>query len=138
MAQVLNPYITFPGTCSEAMDFYAEALGGTVAKSTFRDFGMDTDGIMHASVQTPSGFHLFASDTAPGMGMTFTPGNNLQISLSGDDGAALRGYWDALSAGGQVLMPLERQGWGDDYGMLVDKFGIYWHVNIVVTPAAEG
>jgi PhnB protein len=130
MAQQLNPYITFDGTCSEAMDFYAAALGGTVQKMSFRDTGYDVDGIMHANLETPTGFHIFASDTAPGMGMNFTPGNNLQISLSGDDAEALRGYWAALGEGGQVMMPLERQMWGDDYGMLVDKFGILWHVNI--------
>ena len=129
MAQQLNPYIPFDGTCSEAMDFYAAALGGTVSKMTFRDTGFDADGIMHSALETPTGFHLFASDTAPGM-MMHTPGNNVQISLSGDDVEALRGYWAALSEGGQVMMPLARQMWGDDYGMLTDKFGILWHVNI--------
>ncbi len=134
MPQQLNPYITFPGTCAEAMDFYAAALGGEARTSTFREFGMDVDGIMHASLDTPAGFHLFASDTVEGMG-PYQPGNNLQISLSGDDAGALRGYWNALSEGGLVAMPLERQMWGDDYGMLVDKFGILWHVNIAGAPA---
>ena len=97
---------------------------------TFRESGMDVDGLMHASLDTESGFHLFASDTVAGMGEPLQVGNNLQISLSGDDADTLRGYWDGLSAGGQVLMPLERQIWGDDYGLLLDKFGIRWHVNI--------
>ena len=130
MAQQLNPYLTFDGTCTEAMAFYAQALGGTVEAMSFRDSGMDVDGVMHASLETPAGFHLFASDLAPGMGMDLTVGNNVQVSISGDDASALRGYWDALAEGGQVLMPLERQMWGDDYGLLVDRFGIQWHVNI--------
>ncbi len=129
MAQQLNPYITFDGNCAEAMDFYAAALGGTVEAMTFRQSGMDVDGIMHAALVTPAGFHIFASDTMSGM-MPFQPGNTMQVSLSGDEADALRGYWDALAEGGQVMMPLERQMWGDDYGMLVDKFGILWHVNI--------
>lgn len=134
MAQQLNPYITFDGTCAEAMDFYARALGGTVRFTTFREFGMDVDGVMHSALETPSGFHLYASDTAPGMG-EFRPGTNLQISISGDDEAALRGYWEGLADGGQVVMPLARQAWGDDYGMLADRFGILWHVNIAGSPA---
>lgn len=129
MYQQFNPYITFDGTCAEAMDFYAQALGGTVQKMTFRDAGMDVDGIMHAALETPAGFHLYASDTAEGMG-ELVRGNNVQMSLSGDDAAALQGYWDALSAGGEVLMPLEKQMWGDHYGMVADRFGIRWHVNI--------
>ncbi|MCI1261269.1 MAG: VOC family protein [Tetrasphaera jenkinsii] len=135
MAQQLNPYITFPGNCAEAMAFYAAALGGEVQSMTFRDAGMDADGIMHSNLETPAGFHIFASDTFEGMGAPHTVGNNVQISISGDDSEALRGYWDALADGGQVVMPLERQMWGDDYGMLADKFGILWHVNIAGTPA---
>ena len=130
MAQQLNPYITFNGNCAEAMDFYASVLGGTPDVSTFREFGMEADGVMHASLDTPAGFHLFASDFVEGMGEPLQQGNNLQVSISGDDSDALRGYWEGLSDGSQVLMPLERQPWGDDYGLLVDRFGVQWHVNI--------
>ncbi|MDO5697656.1 MAG: VOC family protein [Dermatophilus congolensis] len=134
MSQQLNPYITFTGNCAEAMDFYAAALGGSVRAMSFRESGMDADGVMHAALETPTGFHIFASDTMEGM-PDLTIGNNIQLSLSGDDADALRGYWDALSEGGEVVMPLERQMWGDDYGMLTDKFGIRWHVNIAGAPA---
>jgi PhnB protein len=112
------------------MDFYAAALGGTVQSTSFRDSGMDVDGVMHAALETPAGFHLFASDTVAGMDMPYTVGTNVQVSISGDDAEALRGYWTALSEGGVVMMPLERQMWGDDYGLLTDRFGIQWHVNI--------
>ncbi len=59
-----------------------------------------------------------------------TPGGNITISLSGDDSDDLRGYWDKLADGGQVMMPLEKQMWGDEFGMLADRFGISWMVNI--------
>lgn len=134
MALQLNPYITFDGTCAEAMEFYATALGGSVQLMSFRDAGMDLDGIMHAHVSTPAGFHLFACDFADGMG-SYQPGTNLQISLSGDEADALKGYWAALAEGGQVIIPLQRQVWGDDYGQLADRFGILWHVNIAGTQA---
>lgn len=133
MAQQLNPYLTFQGNCAEAMDFYAAALGGTVQVMTFRDSGMDADGVMHAALETPAGFHLFASDSIEGMG-EFVYGNNVQVSLSGDEADALGGYWAALSDGAQIAVPMERQPWGDLYGQLVDRFGILWHVNI----AAQG
>jgi PhnB protein len=130
MAQQLNPYITFNGNCAQAMDFYASVLGGTPDVTHFRDFGMDADGVMHAALETPAGFHLFASDYAEGMDAPLQPGNNIQVSIAGDESEALRGYWEGLAEGGQVLMPLERQPWGDDYGQLVDRFGVRWHVNI--------
>lgn len=133
MAQQLNPYITFDGNCAQAMDFYAAALGGTVESTTFRESGMDADGVMHASLDTPAGFHIFASDTVPGM--EFSRGTNVQVSISGDEAEQMRGYWDALADGGHVLMPLERQMWGDDYGLLADRYGVLWHVNIAGSPA---
>lgn len=93
IGQQLNPYLTFDGNCAEAMDFYAGVFGGTPEVSTFRDSGMDADGVMHASLDTDAGFHLFASDTFAGMGEPYQRGNNLQISISGDEADALRAYW---------------------------------------------
>ena len=69
-----------------------------------------------------------ASDTPPGM--DYSPGTTISISLSGDDGDELRGYWAKLSDGGTVSLPLEKQMWGDEFGMCTDKFGIGWMVNI--------
>ncbi|HVL92610.1 MAG TPA: VOC family protein, partial [Acidimicrobiales bacterium] len=86
------------------------------------------DQIMHGMLETDRGFTLMGADTPPGM--EHRPGNNISISLSGDDDAELRGYWSSLSAGGTVVMPLEKQMWGDEFGMCVDQFGITWLVNI--------
>jgi PhnB protein len=83
---------------------------------------------MHSSLQTPSGYTLFASDTPPGM--EFRAGSQITVSLSGDDGDELRGYWQKLSSAGAVTMPLEKQVWGDEFGMCTDQFGIGWMVNI--------
>jgi PhnB protein len=52
------------------------------------------------------------------------------VSLSGDDADALRGYFAKLADGGTVTMPLDKQVWGDEFGMCVDQFGIDWLVNI--------
>jgi PhnB protein len=131
MTSQLNPYITFAGNARQAMEFYKSALGGELAMNTFAEFGNDGpdgDKIMHANLETPDGFTLMASDTPPGM--EEPSGNNIAISLSGDDNDKLRAYWDQLTEGAKVTMPLERQVWGDEFGQLTDKFGIQWMVNI--------
>ncbi len=133
MPSVLNPYISFRDSAREAMEFYKDVFGGNLSLNTFGEYGdpnaPGADNIMHAQLETDSGFTLMASDTPPGM--EFNPGNNLKISLSGDDEQELRGYWDKLSEDGNVTMPLEKQMWGDLYGMCTDKYGVPWMVDIV-------
>jgi PhnB protein len=128
----LNPYIAFSGTAREAMEFYKTVFGGTLALNTFGEFGAPdpalADKIMHAMLETDAGYTIMASDTAPGM--ETTPGSTITISLSGDDGDLLRGYWEKLAATGTVTMPLEKQMWGDEFGQLTDAYGIAWMVNI--------
>jgi PhnB protein len=62
--------------------------------------------------------------------MEYKSGNNISVSLSGDDAGELRDYWEKLSDGGTVSVPLEKQMWGDEFGACVDQFGISWMVNI--------
>jgi PhnB protein len=132
MASRLNPYIGFDGNAREAMEFYKGVFGGELTMNTFGEFGSqgspDADKIMHSQLETDRGFTLMASDTPSEMGRT--PGDNITISLSGEDGGELRGYWEKLSDGGNVTMPLEKQMWGDEFGMCIDRFGIPWMVNI--------
>ena len=130
MATRLNPYISFAGNARQAMEFYEQVFGGDLRLNTFGEFGMQDqpDGIMHAMLETPSGYTIMAADTPPGQ--PHQPGNNISVSLSGEDADELRGYWDKLSDGGTVMMPLEKQMWGDEFGMVVDRFGIAWMVNI--------
>jgi PhnB protein len=138
MGSRLNPYISFSDNAKEAMEFYKSVFGGDLRMNTFGEFGTQdpaqADKIMHAMLETSSGFTLMASDTPPGM--PHNPGDNITISLSGDDADELRGYWDKLSSGGgTVAMPLEKQMWGDEFGMLTDRFGVPWMVNIAAPQA---
>jgi PhnB protein len=132
MASRLNPYISFTDNARQAMEFYQGIFGGNLALSTFGEYGAEgapnADQIMHGMLECDNGFTLMAADTPPGM--DHTPGNNISISLSGDDGDELRGYWAKLSEGGAVSVPLEKQMWGDEFGACVDRFGIGWLVNI--------
>ena len=139
MSSRLNPYISFNGNARAALEFYEEVFGGTLTVNTFGEFGAGdgpgADNIMHGQLETASGYTLMASDTPPGM--EHSPGNTITVSLSGDDADELRGYWDKLSAAGTVTMPLERQMWGDEFGMCIDQFGVPWMVNIA-QPVATG
>jgi PhnB protein len=132
MASRLNPYISFTDNARQAMEFYKDVFGGTLSLNTFGEFGApdapEADKIMHGMLETDRGFSLMGADTPPGM--EHSPGNNIAVSLSGDDADELRGYWQKLSDGGNVSVPLEKQMWGDEFGMCVDKFGIPWMVNI--------
>ena len=127
----LNPYLNFGDNARQAMEFYREVFGGALSLSTFGEYGMEGEGadkVMHAMLETDSGYTLMASDRPPGMELT--PGNDMSISLSGDDADVLRGYWDRLSERGRVEMPLEKQMWGDEFGACTDQFGVSWLVNI--------
>jgi len=132
MSTRLNPYISFDGNARAALEFYEGVFGGTLRVNTFGEFGAPdepgADKVMHGMLETASGFTLMAADTPPGM--DYSPGNNISVSLSGDDDAELRRYWDSLSTNGTVAIPLEKQMWGDEFGMCVDQFGISWLVNI--------
>ncbi|MCW2751445.1 MAG: putative glyoxalase family protein [Aeromicrobium sp.] len=137
MTTILNPYITFEGNAREAITFYHSVLGGELVVSTFGESGMDHDpaaanNVMHAQL-TAGGLTLMVSDSPPGM--DFILGNNISVSLSGDDEAELRGYFDGLSAGGTPGVPLEKAPWGDTFGMFTDKFGVGWLVNIAAAQA---
>ncbi len=129
---LLNPYLSFRATARDAMTFYKDVFGGELFISTFGDMG-DPDGadaqlVMHSSLVTPAGYTLFASDVPEDRPLTI--GDNITISLSGTEDAELRGYFEALAKNGSVTMPLDKQVWGDVFGMVTDEFGINWMVNI--------
>lgn len=138
MTTRLNPYLSFRDSAREAMDFYQSVFGGELTRSTFAEFQAsedpaEQDKIMHSMLITDNGLALMASD-APNT-MDYTVGTNYSVSLSGDDDAELRGFWEKLSAGGTVTMPLNQAPWGDAFGMCVDKFGVNWLVNIAGQPS---
>jgi PhnB protein len=132
MASKLNPYLNFDGDAKQAMEFYESVFGGTLVLNTYGSMGdpnaPDANKIMHGMLETSSGFTLMGADLPPDM--PHNPGDNITICLSGDDGDDLRGYWQKLTDGGTINVPLEKQMWGDEFGALVDKFGIPWMVNI--------
>jgi PhnB protein len=137
----LNPYLTFPGNAREAMEFYRGVLGGTLTISTFAEGGLaqdpaDADKVMHAQLETESGFTLMGSDAQSGA--PSQPMSGVQVSLSGDAGAdaELSAYYDRLASAGTVVEPLEAAPWGDKFGMVTDPYGVLWMVNIAGADSA--
>ncbi|SRR6266536_2708815 len=132
MTSRLNPFIYFDDTARPAMEFYRDVFGGTLTVGTFAEFGQvdspDANKVMHSQLETSNGFTLMAQDTP--QGMEFKPGTNMSVILSGDDPAELRAYWQRLSDGGTVTVPLEKQIWGDEGGACIDRFGVSWMINI--------
>lgn len=128
----LAPYLTFPGNCREAMTFYGQVFGAEPRFMTAGDMQMDgvaPELIMHSDIVSDQ-IRIFASDNADGTPVTAE--NNISLSLMGgaeDQDEAAR-VFAALAEGGQVVMPLEKQMWGDVFGMLVDQFGRAWSINV--------
>ena len=138
MASRLNPYLSFKDNARQAMEFYKSVFGGELTTMTFGQGGASQDPahkdkIMHAQLVAPNGYWLMGADTPPEM--QFRPGSSMTVSLSGDDAKTLQTYWDELAAGAKVSVPLAKAPWGDTFGMLTDRFGTPWMVNIAATPA---
>lgn len=135
----LNPYLGFRDNAREAMTYYQSVFGGELTMSTFGEYQAsedpgEQDKIMHAMLTSDSGMVLMGADTPNGM--NYNPGDNFSVSLSGEDEAELRGYWDRLSTDGTVTVPFEPAPWGDIFGMCTDKFGVPWLVNVAGAPPA--
>jgi PhnB protein len=131
MSSLLNPYLNFNGNARQALEFYASVFGGNLNLNTFADFGAsgpDGDRIMHGQLETDAGYTIMGADVTSDM--TYQPMAGFSVSLSGDDGDTLRGYFEKLSTSGTTTMPLQKQVWGDEFGMCVDGFGTAWLVNI--------
>ena len=130
---MLAPYLNFDGkTTGEAMKFYHSVFGGDLTMQTFEEAGMakteeEKDLVIHAELKA-EGIDFMASTGHPEQPVNF--GNNIHLSLSGKDGAKLTEWFNKLSEGGKVDMPLAKQFWGAMYGQLTDKFGVHWMINI--------
>jgi PhnB protein len=135
----LDPYLFFNGNCAEAMRFYEKTLGGKLEmmmKASEAPPGAqggcpegkspDPDAVMHACVLVDDR-RLMASDWMapepyPGM-------SGVSLSLVYPTAQEAKRKFEALSAGGKVLMPLEKTFWVESFGMLTDKYGTSWMVS---------
>ncbi len=132
----INPYLNFNGNAEEVFNFYKSVFGGEFAmimryKDAPPEHQMgETDGekIMHMAL--PIGEHtiLMGSDWPESYGKPIE-GTNVSISISAETKEHADKVFNGLSAGGQVVMPMENTFWGSYFGMFNDKFGIHWMVS---------
>lgn len=135
MTVKLNSYIGFKDNARQAAEFYKSVFGGELFMDTFEKYNSpempvsddDKNKIMHAYLKG-NDIELMMADTPTGM--EFHQGGQISLTLNGDDEAKLREYWDKLAEGGNVTMPLDKAPWGDTFGMLTDKFGVNWMIDI--------
>ncbi len=137
----INTYLTFNGDCREAFEFYKSVLGGEFNYiGTFGEMPQQPDmppmkegeknKIMHISLPVSDETVLMGSDSSDTYGPTVIQGNNFSISINTDSSGEADRIFNGLSAGGKVTMPLNETFWGAYFGMLTDKFGINWMVNV--------
>lgn len=131
----IHPYLNFPGTCREALEFYKECFGGEIQSlQTFGEmpgFEESPDevpeeakkNIMHAEFKA-EGIYFMASDGDPRGSVTM--GDNVSLSIQLDDSKEQDKIFEKLSQGGRVLMPLEDTFWNSRFGLIADRYGITW------------
>ncbi|MEW4305813.1 VOC family protein [Rossellomorea marisflavi] len=131
-------YLQFNGQAQEALSFYEKALQGTVQQVTFGAIPQDPP--FPAEEQTMimesrldfSGNTIMISDVLPSMQAVtgpISPGTNVIISLIDGDPDQNQTYFDHLSQGGTIIMPLSSVPWSSSFGMVKDRFGVIWKFN---------
>ncbi len=121
------PYVLFPGTAREALEFYAATFGGEVDLHTYAEFSR-TDGpgdaIAHGAVHDGP-VALFGADTGPDDSAVHVEG--MMLSLLGTaEPHVLHEWFDKLAEGGRVTDPLAPKPWGDSDGQVIDRYGLRW------------
>ncbi|MFV8372449.1 VOC family protein [Flavobacterium sp. LB2P74] len=135
----VNTSITYNGNCEEAFLFYKSVFGGEFSYfGRFKEMPM-TDGktcplgesekIMHVSLPISDETAIMGSDSFESFGATTIYGNNFSLSINTESKEEADKMYNALSAGGKVIMPMEDAFWGDYFGTFTDKFGVNWMVN---------
>jgi PhnB protein len=133
----INPYLNFPGTAEEAFNLYKSVLGGEfLVIQRYKDMpegdkvsAEDAEKIMHIALPIGNGNILMATDALESMGQKLTQGNNFYLSLDVNSEGEANAVFNALSAGGEATMPMQKAFWGSYFGMLTDKFGVQWMVS---------
>jgi len=133
----INPYLNFNGNTEEAFKFYRSVFGTNfITVQRFRDTPEESrlpesvrDKIMHISLPIGNGNILMGTDALEEMGHPLTVGNNFSLSLSANSEEEADRYFNALSKGGKISVPLEKAFWGAYFGAFTDRFGIQWMIN---------
>lgn len=131
----INPYLNFNGNCEEAMNFYKSAFNGQFMGEIMRYGGTEmqhdpkeANKVMHSTLDIGNGSYLMGSDV-PSQYPQSNFGTAVQIAIHPASEEEANSIFKNLSAGGKVLMALEKTFWGALFGTLEDKYGVQWMVN---------
>ena len=136
----VQAYISFSGRCEEALEFYKKCIGAEVT------FLMRWKESPDAAMKAPPGHEekimnavfrigeteLMADD---GMGETKAEFKGMTLAIEVADDAEAKRVFSALGEGGRITMPLMKTFWTSSFGMLTDKFGVPWMVNVAAAKA---
>jgi len=136
----ISPYLFFDGTCREAMTAYAEILGGEVlAMMTYAEAPADAamgnappERVMHAAIRV-NGDMIMASDDLPGR---YNAPAQTHVMAAMPTLAAARAAFDRLAEGGEVRMAFGPTFWSEGFGVLRDRWGQLWMIDVDTDPAA--
>lgn len=150
MSLTTTTHLNFPGTAREALDFYQRVFGGQVHVTTYAEVGMPAeapgaDRVVFGSLQSEEGFGVmaydipgrteeFAGSTRREQGATLTD-SPFFVSVRGETLDEITTYWDALSDGAAIVEPLAASAWSPGFGMLTDRFGVTWILDVQSTTA---
>jgi len=138
---LVNVYLIYNGNCEEAFTFYKSVFGGEFPYvGRFNEMPPQEgqpalspeagNKIMHISLPISKETALMGSDTGGEWVSSFKQGNNFSISLSAKTKEDAEKFFNGLSQGGVVTMPLNKTFWSECFGMLTDKFGVNWMVSL--------
>ena len=134
MTFTVTAHLNFPGQARSALAFYKAVFGGEQTLMTYGAMGQadvanSPDDIIWGQVVTDDGVRLMAFDVQAGR--PYDAGANaFFLSLRGTSSKAVQARWSALAEDGTVLQPLKPSPWSALYGMLTDRFGITWIVDV--------
>ncbi len=129
-------HLNFRGDARAALAFYQTVFGGDLVIVTYKDAHSvqnpaEADQVMWGQVTAGNGFRVMAYDVPSHM--PWDPGSNaFFVSVRGDSAVELTGFWETLAQGATILQPLAPAGWSPLYGMLRDRFGVTWVLDIAV------
>lgn len=152
MSITTTTHLNFAGTAREALGFYAEVFGGEISIATYAQFGMPAElpgasNVVFGRVDAPNGFRVLAYDTPgqPAAGLAGPAGETKReqgttvttqpffLAVSGETLDEISGYWNSLSAGATVIEPLAASSWSAGSGMLRDRFGVTWVLDVAAS-----
>ncbi|RBQ20679.1 VOC family protein [Spongiactinospora rosea] len=135
MAVTSVTHLNFRGQARAALEFYQSVFGGDLAAVTYKDAGnvqdpAEADQVMWGQVLAANGFHVMAYDVPSQT--PWNPGENaFFLSLRGQTTQEITTYWERLSEGATIVQPLAPAQWAPLYGMLKDRYGITWVIDVV-------